>query len=478
VVLFYTAFVFLNILYTYGTESAYLKFAADSESPNDRSSVFSVAVCSLGVSSIFLSVVLVLLAREAAALIGAEPEWQHLVYYAAGILTLDTLAVVPFAELRLRNAAVRFAVLKTISIVTNVGLNIWLIVGLRSDIDAIFQANLAASAVTLILLAPVFRTGLRWSVRKDLWVGLMRFGLPFLPGGLGYAVTDRVNLFFLGRMERADVLRLYGDDAGVARLVESSAALANSSVPVGDAVFGQYVAGVFGTVWKLGILMMLFAQMFRFAWQPFFLQRQKDPDAHELFGRVFTVFTALAGAIFLGVSFFAQELVSVPLPGGRTLIERSYWLGLYLVPIALLAYVFQGWYYNFSAGVYITGRTRYFVHCSVAGALTAIVVNAWFVPSFGMTAAAWATAGAYGVMTLVLFALIRPHYAIRYETLRVIALLGTAATAFALWWKLPQLQAWPYEMGMIIVYGAIAAGALYWPATLGGPSQADSTRPS
>ena len=471
VVLFYTAFVFLNIVYTYGTESAYLKYAADSGDATSREKIFSVAVLSLALSSVLLSGLLILFAGEVVALIGADSSWEYLILYAAGILALDTMAVVPFAELRLQNSAVRFAVLKIISILVNVGLNIWLIVGLRRGIESIFVANLAASGVTLLLLTPVFRDRLRMRFSGAVWGQMLRFGLPFLPGGLGYAITDRVNLFFLGRMQPETVIRLYGDEIDVARLAEQ-ASRAGSLAPgsgtgVADAVYGQYVAGVFGTVWKLGILMMLLAQMFRFAWQPFFLQHQDDPDARELFGKVLTAFTAVAGLVFLGVSFFTEELVAIPLPGGRTLIERSYWLGLYLVPIALLAYIFQGWYYNFSAGAYITGRTRYFVHCAAAGALTSVAMNALLVPSYGMTAAAWATTGAYGVMAAVLFVLIRPHYRVAYQTGRVFLIVTAAMMLFAAWWFVPSFRTWPIELGMIAAYSLAAVGATFDRSRLG-----------
>lgn len=446
IILVYTAFVFLNIVYTYGVESAYLKFASGSEGRERVRETFSVAVWSLAGSSLLLSALIVLFDQPVITLIGIDAQWTFLLYYAVAILTLDTLAVVPFAELRLSNRPIVFAGIKLANILTNVGLNIFLIVGLRKGIESILIANLAASALSLVLLVPVFVRLLRAHFSSAFWRTMMRFGLPFLPGGLGYALTDRVNLFFLGRMSPESVERLYGDEVDIA-------ATAGTQM-VGDAVYGQYVAGVFGTVWKLGIFMMLLVQMFRFAWQPFFLQHAEDEDAKPLFARVFTLFTGGALIVFLGVSFLAEELVAIPLPGGRTIIERSYWLGLPVVPIALTAYFFQGWYYLFSAGAYIEKKTIHFVWATLAGGTVALVLNALLVSRFGMMGAAWATAAAYAVMALVLGAAVQRFYYVPYEWKRVIGLIALSGVLFTAWWVLPGLQAWVWEIVLILVFGA------------------------
>ena len=475
VILVYTAFVFLNIVYTYGMESAYLKYASGKEGRERNQEVFSVATWSLLATSAVISFLLLSLRGPVLTAIGVEEAWVHLMYYAVAILTVDTLAVVPFAELRLGNRPIAFAGVKIANILTNVGLNVLLIVGLGWGIESIFIANLASSVLSLVLLTPLFVRLLRLRFSKVFWRDMMRFGLPFLPGGLGYALTDRVNLFFLGRMDGEAVIRLYGEHLDVAALAarardaasqlgESGTAAATAAA---DAIYGQYVAGVFGTIWKLGIFMMLLVQMFRFAWQPFFLQHAEDADARPLFSRVFTLFTATALFVLLAVSFFAEELVAIPLPGGRTLIEGSYWLGLPIVPIALLAYFFQGWYYNFSAGAYIKKKTLYFIHCTLAGGVVAVVLNAAFVPDYGMTAAAWATAAAYSVMALMLGAIVYRFYPLPYEWRRLIITTVLAGSLFAVWFFVAQAQTVAIEALLLTAYaGGLAATRvipLSWP---------------
>ena len=449
VVVLYAAFVFLNIFYQYGMESAYLKYAAAADSMSDRSDTFSTAVLALLGTSILFSAAFLFFRQPVGAILGLEQQSLPLLYYAAGILLLDTLAVVPYAELRLENRPWRFAIVRTAGIGVNIALVLSLILGADMGIEAIFIANLIASAVSLLMLIPVFASRFRLRIRRALLKELLVFGLPFVPGGLGYAVSERVNIFFLERLPADRVLELYGGDPAIQALSERAEAY-------GPSVYAEHIVGVYGGIVKLAIVLALVVQMFRYAWQPFFLQHDRDEDSPALFARVFTLLTAVLLFVYLAVSFFAVELVSFPLPKGRTLIAPAYWLGLSIIPIALLGYVFQGWYYHFSAGAYIRKHTRYFVSCTLAGSTLAVILNILFVPKYGMAAAAWATSVSYAVMSIMLFLLIRRVYAVPYDWKRVLLLAAAAGIAFAAWFNLPVLQVWWAEALLLAGYTVVA----------------------
>lgn len=446
VVLVYTTFMVLNHMYQHGMESAYLKYASGTEGRRQVSTVFSTATWSLiGVSAI-LSIVLILLRQPVGNVVGIGTDWNHLFYYAAAILALDALAIVPFAELRLQNRPIYFATIKFINILLNVGCNLFFIIWLRKGIEYIFISNLIASAGALLLLLPIYFKQLRPQFDKELWGNLMRFGLPFIPSGLSYAFVDRINVIFLGNMPPERVLELYGDYLPASVLF--AAPDAGASLP------SQYIVGIFGAVWKLGVFMMLVAQMFRFAWQPFFLQHAEDKDAKPLFARIFTIYTAASLFALLAVAFFVDELVAIRIPNGGTLIRESYWFGLYIVPIALLAYFFQGWYYNFTAGAYIEKKTRYFITCTFAGALLSLVINLFVVPHYGMTAAAWATTLSYGLMAFLLYRIVSRFYAVPYRWIEILKICVLGLIIFFTWYLTPTLQVWWKEALLLLGYAA------------------------
>lgn len=453
VVLIYAAFIFLNILYQHGMESSYLKFATELDERTGRSSAFSTAVVSVTLISLCLSAIVWLLPEPVSRLMELDTRYLPLLMWGGWILLLDALAVVPFADLRLQNRPWMFAGIRLANITVNVGLNILFIFGLGWGIESILLANVAASAASLVLLSPTILSRIT-APDSTLWRRMIRFGLPFIPGGLGYAVTERINIFFLARMDPETARSLYH------LTPESHPNLYDRAVEQGPIVFTEFVVGTYGGIIKLAVLMALFVQMFRYAWQPFFLQHQKDEDASELFGKVFSILTLVLLTAFLGISFLADELVRLPLPGGRTLISSGYWLGLPIIPIALIGYLFQGWYYHFSAGAYIKDVSKYFLHATLAGSVLALVLNALLVPSYGMWAAAAATSAAYGLMSLTLLLLVRDKYSVPYQWARTGWAVLTAGAFYITWNRVGALQHWWIETILVAVYAVLASRLL------------------
>ena len=453
VAILYAAFIFFNILYQHGMESAYLKFATDRKENQGRSRAFGTAVVSISVVGLVISAIIWLLPGPVSDLIQLDARYADLLMLGGWILLLDALAIVPFADLRLRNKPWTFAGIRLANVAVNVGLNVWFIFGLEWGVRGVLMANVVASAVSLGLLLPTL-TGRFGRPDGALWSKLLRFGLPFVPGGIGYAVTERINLFFLDLMEPLRAVTLYD------LTPESHPELHARAMEYGDQVFTEHVVGVYGGIIKLAVLMALFVQMFRYAWQPFFLQHQNDDDAPALYGNVFRLLSLVLMTAFLAVSFLADELVALPLPGGRTLVASSYWMGLSIIPIALLGYVFQGWYYHFSAGAYIRGLSKYFLHATLAGSLVALLVNAALVPSQGMWAAATATSAAYAVMALTLLLLVRREYPVPYAWPRVGMSFLIALGLFATWKMVPHLQVWYMEGVLIACFTLVGARLL------------------
>ena len=150
--------------------------------------------------------------------------------------------------------------------------------------------------------------------------------------------------------------------------------------------------------------MLILVQMYRMAWQPFFMRFSEDPDASSLFGMAFKYFNIAAALVFLTVGLFVESIVAIPIPFlNTTLIDEAYWPGLSIVPWLLLAYWFQGWYINFSVGVFIQEKTKRLAQITGIGAIITIIVNVALIPVLGMKGAAIATLLSYGTMAVILY---------------------------------------------------------------------------
>jgi O-antigen/teichoic acid export membrane protein len=189
--------------------------------------------------------------------------------------------------------------------------------------------------------------------------------------------------------------------------------------------------------YKLGIFMMLVVTMFRYAWQPFYLQLASNEDAKRLFARVLTYFVLTGAVIVLLLSLFIADIVRFPLPGGRTLIPSTYWGGLGIVPIILFSYIWAGVAQILNAGIYIEKKTMHVLYATALGAGVNIACNFLLIPVWGLYGGAFATFAAY--FTIAVFYAIAGHrvYPIRYENARLLRIAAALAAPALLWYLVP-----------------------------------------
>ncbi|PNW62801.1 UNVERIFIED_CONTAM: hypothetical protein BEN50_25030, partial [Euhalothece sp. KZN 001] len=315
-----------------------------------------------------------------APVIGLE-SGDPILWMMLGILFFDTLAVVPFAELRLVRKSISFAVIKTGNVLINLGLNFYLILGLNYGIEAVFISNLAASFLTAVATSAYTLPLLRGSWNSNFLKKALLFGLPFVPAGFGHVINELLDRFFLKSMDPGTVQQLYGAD-----------------------YTPDDIVGIYSACYKLAVFMLLLVQMFRMAWQPFFMRQSEEETAPQTFSQTFSFFNLAAAGIFLSVALFAQQIVSIKIPIlDFYLVDEKFWGGLGIVPVLLMAYWFQGWYINFSAGIFISETTKRLPQITLIGAAITVIANLALIPFFGMMGSAFATLVSYGIMAMLIY---------------------------------------------------------------------------
>jgi len=191
--------------------------------------------------------------------------------------------------------------------------------------------------------------------------------------------------------------------------------------------------------------MMLVVSMFQYAWQPFFLNNAGEKNAKEIFARVMTLFVVAASLIWVVVSLFIDIAAGWKFAPGRSLIEKSFLPGLVVVPVILLAYLFNGIYVNLWAGLYIQEKTKYFPLVTGAGAVVNVAANLLLIPRLGIMGAALAVLASYMVMSALLHYLSQKFYPIAYEYGKLAKILGvvflTGAAYYFLFYRVG-LEIW------------------------------------
>ncbi len=383
----YAYLAFLNIVFIYGMDAAFMKYSSLAGS-SQKKKTFSTAYLFVFLTTIVLAFILYLLRNSLTFIMEIPNQYTKLLYYVIFILVFDTLALVPFANLRLERKAGKFTSVKLANILINLALNFILVLKYHLGIEAIFIANLIASAFTFVLLIPEILRKLSFRIDKNLLKIMLKFGIPYLPASLAAMVVQVIDR------------------------------------PVVLAMTNPSTLGIYQANYKLGIFMMLFVSMFQYAWQPFFLNNAKEKNAKEIFSKILTLFLLVSSLVWIVLTLFVEDFARFQFLPGKSIIGKEYLSGITIVPIVLLGYLFNGIYYNFQAGIYIEEKTKYFPYVTGAGALINVVVNVLLIPILGIMGAALATLASYLVMAAGLYLFSQKYYRINYEYGKVIKILS------------------------------------------------------
>lgn len=379
--LLYAYVAILNIVFIYGLDSAYLKFAAFKDIGDDKDN-FSTPYIAVFATSLLISLLVIINADIIGTSFGIPAQYNYLIYLAIAIIFIDANAVIPFLKLRLERRAKIFSLFKIINITVNIFLNLYLILALKWGIEAVFVSNLIATIVSLLLVTPTIIKNFKFKFHTLLFKRMLKFGLPFLPAGFAVMLVQVID------------------------------------VPILQKLTDLKTVGIYKANYKLGIFMMLFVNMFQYAWQPFFLQNAKDPSAREMFSKVLTYFTLVGSILLIILSLFIKDIAQIKI-AGYSLIGSQYWSGLHIIPIILLAYLINGMYVIFSAGIYIEEKSIYVPIITGLGALVNVVTNFILIPVLNITGAALATLAAYFVMALGYYYVTQKFYKVKYELKRI-----------------------------------------------------------
>ena len=406
----YAMIAFVNIVYSLGMEPAFMRFWEKGNDENNAR-VFSVSfwtVALLGVVVTGLTMVFAGPIASSSVLQLGEGGARYIML-AACIPLLDALVLIPFARLRMLQRPRDFALLRLLSVVVTFAFTILFVAHYHWRIEGALLGGIIGSFATLLAFIPSTLASLRPSSPsrpsgpsspsrpssswKPLLKSMLSFGLPTVPSNFSsimVQVADRPIMLML-----------------------TSAS----------------VVGMYQTNFRLAIPMMMFVTVFEYAWKPFYLNHRDEPGAKELFARVFTVFTAVCGGIFLITSFFIEYIVRMPFIGGR-FINPEYWHGMTIIPIVMVAYFFNGVFINMAAGLHIQKRTGFFPLATGIAALVSVGATWLLVPSYGIIGAAWAKVVAYLISAIMLYIFAQRVYPMKYEWGKVGSLIGLAALTY------------------------------------------------
>ena len=377
----------LLVILTYGMETGFFRFA--NRQDKDPQQVYTTIMASISTTSLLFAVVCCLFSNSIANALGYAGH-EEFISMLAVVVSLDAFASIPFAYLRYQKRPIRFAALKLLFVALNIILNIFFLVVCPKWQDSaiisswynpdygvgyVFVANIIATTIQTLFLLPEIIAGTRARFDIHLLGELLRYSLPLLVLGIAGIMNqtlDRILFPFLYTAEDA-----------------------------------QAQLGIYGACFKVAMVMMMFTQAFRYAYEPYVFSKHKDKNSVEAYADAMKYYIIFSYLILLGMIFYLDIL--------KFIISSSYWSGLKVVPIVLWTYIFQGIYFNLSFWYKLTDKTKWGAYFSLIGVVITFTLQILLVPRYGYMASALSSTVCYFVIMLLSYFVGKKYLYIPYD---------------------------------------------------------------
>ncbi len=390
----YSYVAFFMVFLTYGMETGFV-WVASKNAGSEK--VYSTSLISLVFTSLAFIVLVILFKSKLAEAINYPNNSEYILWLAI-ILGIDAITAIPFARLRLNNRPLKFAFIKLVNIGFNIAFNLFFLLFcpklVESNPDSfitvfyskeigvgyVFISNLLASVITLIMLLPdIFKISFSFKIR--LFTKILSYSFPILIVGLAGIINQHIDKILIPFL-----------------------------IPENQHPMQQL--GIYGAGVKIAVLMNMFIQAFRYAFEPFFFSHSVGKNDKKIHADIMKYFVIFGLFIFLGMVLYI-DVIKFIIP------NIEYHEGFSIVPVILFANLFFGIYFALSMWYKLTDMTRYGAYIAIIGAIITISLNVILIPVFGYKGSAFTVLVCFFTMVLISYFLGQKYYPIPYNVKRI-----------------------------------------------------------
>ena len=375
------------VLLTYGMETGFFRFI-NKEKENQK--VYSSILIAVGTTSFFFILLCLSFLSPISSLLGYQNHPEYIGMMAI-VVALDAFQCIPFAYLRYKRRPIKFAGIKLFIIALNILLNFFFLIWCpklavlypslfswydpSNQVFYVFLANLITSSIQLLFFIPELKE-IRHGFDLHLFKRILRYSFPILVLGVAGILNQTVDKIIFPFLFK-------------------------------DTEVAHVQLGIYGAASKIAMIMAMFTQAFRYAYEPFVFGEDKKKDSRKMYASAMKYFIIFALLAYLLVMFYLDLLKYIITPG--------YWEGLKVVPIVMGAELLMGIYFNLSFWYKLIDETKWGAYFSIIGCVAIICLNLIFVPRFGYMASAWAGFIGYALVTALSYIVGQKKYPIPYD---------------------------------------------------------------
>ncbi len=415
----YAYVALIIVILTFGLETGFFRFANQPDKYKP-STVYSTCILSVSAIVILFLFVFLHFLPQIRPFIWSNEIPDSYIRLVIIILSMDAFSAIPFAYLRYKKKSKKFGALKILNVILYTGFCLFFLVAcpwidkVKPELIAwfynpdyklgyVFVSNLLATAIQTSCLLPEL-TGFKYRFDFSLVKKLFTYCLPLVImgiAGMSNQVVDKIvfPLVYPGSPEE-----------GFAEL------------------------GIYSACFKIALIMMMFTQAFRYAYEPFVFEKSKDKNAKQSYADIMKYFVILGLLIFLAVTFYLDII--------KYFISPDYFDGLGIIPIVLMGELFFAIYYNLSIWYKLTDKTFWGAIFSTLGCLIIIGINIIFIPYYSYWACAWAALIGNGLIMILSYFIGQKYYPVRYDLKTTGGYSLLAIILFAISYYIPISNKW------------------------------------
>ena len=399
------------VLYTFGMETAFFRFARQE---TNRKEYYNLILSAVIIVSTFFSGLLFIFAESAAEFI-KYPENVLIIRMFAVIMAIDGIVSIPFARLRLEGKGKKFVIIRVANILINIFLNLFFLIVcrdiyagkylsfLKPFIDFIYDPLHAPDYIIMAnLIANMF---FFWMLRKELSDFSFVFSKALFKPVWVYAYPIMI-------MNAGSIVNMLFDRAFIQFLLPENFYPGRTT---------KQAIGIYVQCYKLSIFMNLAIQAFKYAAEPFFFSRGEEKNAPPVFAMITKYFIIICVLMWVGIS------LNLDLFAELFLKQKIYHEGLPVVPWLLAGYLFLGIYYNMAAWFKLTDKTQYGTWLTLTGAFITMATSFILVPNIGYLGFAIAFALSGFVMVALCYYYGQKYYPVPYDVGSALGYIGAGA---------------------------------------------------
>lgn len=385
-----TIFILTQVLLL-GQPEAYLRFhSLDKYSEKRKTILFTILIFLFSFCLLFL-IAGVLLTPAISDLFSQPQEFSPLLRWSVYVIFLRIINALFLSVLRAEERSAVYSIGNGIKFLLLLILNVYLIVFAKTGIIGIFYSYVISEVFLLLFTFPFIVSAFELKFDRKILLSSISFGFPIIFLALGSMILNVGDRYIL------KLLTNYRE------------------------------VGIYELGYRFGSLLNVFlVQSFALGFMPQAYRIYGKEGDKRYYSKMQTYVVFVLCWMGLGLSLFGKELIEI------FALNRDYWPAHEIIPLIVLAYIFNGARTAVSVAMYLKKKTQYIAVAFIITAGLNIGLNFALIPVFGRLGAAYATLISFFALYLISYSMSNRVYRVPYENLKIFKMILVIIALYAL----------------------------------------------